>query len=171
MTRRTRLVVHSLLAVTLVAMALVAFWPVPVDSAGRDHIWAFLHWARQRGMPAFITYAVVEQAANLFWFVPIGALLALELPRRRWWLAPVIAAGMSTLIELVQAVFLVARVSSVMDVLMNTVGAVLGAGIVAAVRAGGARGRRARRGSAAPRPSSATSTGITTGTIDRGVGR
>ncbi|WP_395244581.1 VanZ family protein [Agromyces sp. MMS24-K17] len=140
-------------------MALVAFWPVPVDSAGRDHIWAFLHWARQRGMPAFVTYAVVEQAANLLWFIPIGALLALELPRRRWVLAPLIAAGMSMFIELVQAVFLVARVSSVMDVLMNTVGAVLGAGIVAAVRASGGRRRGSPTGAAAPRSSSAAPRG------------
>lgn len=135
MTRRTRLTVHLLLAVTLAAMALVAFWPVPVDSGGRDHIWAFLHWARQRGMPAFITYAVVESFANLCWFVPIGALLALELPRRRWWLAIVVGAGMSVLIELVQAVFLVARVSSGMDVLMNTIGTAIGVAFVVVVRA------------------------------------
>ena len=70
--------IRILLAVTLALMALVAFWPTPVDSGSRDGIWAFLHWARAWGLPAYITYAVVEFVANIAFFVPVGLLIALS---------------------------------------------------------------------------------------------
>lgn len=102
-----------------VILAAIAFWPVPVDSGSRgllDAISAAVPW---------LSYDVIEISANVLLFVPLGALLALVLPRRRWLVLP-IALVVSVLIEVAQALFLAQRTSSVSDVIANFSGAVLG---------------------------------------------
>lgn len=102
-----------------VALALIAFWPVPVDSGARPFlraITAALPW---------LTYDVIEFSANVLLFVPLGALLALVIPRRRMLVLPV--ALLSTIIiETGQALLLAARTPSLRDIIANFSGAALG---------------------------------------------
>ncbi|MCP2638091.1 VanZ family protein [Microbacterium sp. HD4P20] len=115
------------LVVYVVALALVAFWPVPVDRGAQGLLAAIT-----RAVP-FLTYDVIETAANVVLFVPLGALLALVLPRR----APVvlgIALAATVVIEVAQAVLLPERTPSLRDILANLCGAAVGLGVVLLLR-------------------------------------
>jgi glycopeptide antibiotics resistance protein len=73
---------------------------------------------------------MVEFAANILLFVPLGVLVAALLGgRRQWWAVP-IGAMLSGLIEVAQLLFLPSRVPDGRDVLANTLGTVIGAVIV-----------------------------------------
>jgi glycopeptide antibiotics resistance protein len=85
-------------------------------------------------LTAGITYMHVEGAANVLLFVPLGLMVALLLPVRRWWLAGVAGALISAAIETVQYLALSQRQASLGDVVNNTLGAVLGAVAVRVVR-------------------------------------
>lgn len=117
-----------------VALALVAFWPTPVDRDAGDLLDAI-----SRAVP-WLTYDVIETVANVLLFVPLGALLALVL--RRW--AAVLAVSLATtlVIELGQALLLTQRTPSLRDVVANLCGAALGLAVVRI--ASGLEGRRSR---------------------------
>jgi glycopeptide antibiotics resistance protein len=115
------------LAGYVVALALIAFWPVPVDRAAQGLVAAIT-----RAVP-FLTYDVIETAANVVLFVPLGALLALVLPRRAL-LVLGIALVATVAIELAQAALLPERTPSLRDVLANLCGAAVGLSIVLLVR-------------------------------------
>jgi glycopeptide antibiotics resistance protein len=106
---------------------LIAFWPVPVDRAAHGVLAAIT-----RAVP-FLTYDVIETAANLLLFVPLGALLGLVLPRRMP-LVLGIALAATVAIELAQAVLLPERTPSLRDVLANLCGAAVGLGIALLAR-------------------------------------
>ncbi|QKJ20303.1 VanZ family protein [Microbacterium hominis] len=120
------------LGLYLTALALVAFWPVPVDSGAGE-----LLLAVTRAVPWF-TYRVIEFTANVVLFVPLGALLSLVLPAHRRWVVP-IAFGVTVLIESGQAILLSARTPAVSDVVANVLGATIGVAAVWAIE------RRSRR--------------------------
>lgn len=132
---RTRRVARFLLAVLLVVVAWITLWPSPVDEGGRSTLLTVLERLHERGVPRWLDYSFVERAANVVMFVPFGALLVVILPPRRWWLALVLPALTSALVEIVQHVALPQRVSSGWDVLANTAGAALGAVAAAVVLA------------------------------------
>ena len=79
------------------------------------------------GVPASFDYGVVELAANVLLFLPLGALVARILGARLWWGGVAVGFVVSVLIELAQLVFLPARFPSVADVAANTFGAMVGA--------------------------------------------
>lgn len=106
-----------------VALALIAFWPVPVDREARGFLSALA-----RAMP-LLTYGVVEFTANVLLFAPLGMLLALAMPRHRVWVVPV-ALVVTGAIEAGQALFLDERTASLRDVVANTLGAACGLVIV-----------------------------------------
>ncbi|QTX05421.1 VanZ family protein [Agromyces archimandritae] len=81
------------------------------------------------GFDAAAAFAVIEFAANIVMFVPFGLLLPLATPVGPG-TAVIAAAGTSVVIELVQLV-VPGRVSTGWDVLANTAGAAVGAGIAA----------------------------------------
>jgi len=85
-----------------------------------------LAWLTERGLPAWVTYDVVEFAANVVLFVPFGAFLALALPMRILW-PTILGLALSLAIEFSQAVFLPARFATVSDIVANAAGAFLGA--------------------------------------------
>ncbi len=122
------------LAVYLVFLALVAFWPTPVDRPVDGTLEAVLRYLNRHGAPAWLDYGFVEKAANVALFFPLGLLMALILPRPRWWLAVPIGITASCCIELGQLLFLSARVASVTDIVVNSLGAALGAVCVHAAR-------------------------------------
>ena len=132
-----------LLLAYLVALALTAFWPTPVDAG-----LAPLIDALTRRFPV-VTYARVEFAANIALFVPIGVLLPMMMPRT---LVLPVALVATVAIESTQALLLDTRVPSVLDIIANTTGACVGLLALEAVRAVPAR-RRATPGSGTSRRS------------------
>lgn len=125
-----------------VVLAMVAFWPSPVDRGMGPLIAAVT-----RAVP-WLTYDVIEVVANIVLFVPLGLLTALALPRRRWLAVP-IALMVTVVIEVGQALLLEQRTPSVRDVLANLVGAAIGAGLAMLMIR---RSARSRAVSEAPTP-------------------
>lgn len=120
------------LALVLAAIAVITLWPTPVDAPAKTTISDVLTALHEAGVPTAVNYTFVEAASNVLMFLPLGIVLALLLPRKIWWTAPLIACGTSALIELTQFVFLPQRFATIFDVAANTGGALLGALIVLA---------------------------------------
>jgi hypothetical protein len=118
-----------------VVLALVAFWPVPVDRGASGLLRAISH-----AVP-WLTYDVIETTANVLLFVPFGVLLAVALPLHRGLVVP-IALAATLLIESGQALFLVQRTPSLRDIVANVLGAAVGLAIVVIVERRRARDRR-----------------------------
>ncbi|AWB96293.1 VanZ family protein [Agromyces badenianii] len=98
-------------------------------------------WAREQLGWLGIRDGMIEFAANVALFVPIGVILGLAV--RRFWLGFTLAVAFSAGAELVQ-VFLPSRVASLRDVVANVLGAVVGtfiAAIITAVRRSRAEAR------------------------------
>ena len=112
-----------LLVIYGVVLALVAFWPVPVDRGASGLLQAIT-----RAVP-WLTYDVIETAANVALFVPFGMLLALVLPLHRGLVVP-IALATTLVIESGQALLLAERTPSLRDVVANVLGAAIGLVIV-----------------------------------------
>lgn len=133
MTRTPRIVIGVLLAVCFLVMLGIAFWPTPVDAGGRAMLLEIIDRLQDAGAPPWFDYRFVESAANVLLFIPLGALLALELPLRLWWLAPVVTTLFSVAVELGQTL-LPERVATIADVFANAAGGLFGATIVLVVR-------------------------------------
>lgn len=119
------------LVASVVVILLATMWPTPLDSGYHgaiDKVLAVLH---RNGIPKWFGYNKLEFSANIAMFVPLGFLVALLSPQRVWWLALILCPGLSVAIELIQGAVLDARISSAMDVLANSLGALIG--ILAAV--------------------------------------
>ena len=116
-----------LAAAYLVALALIAFWPTPVDRGAHRPITTVLAHLHAHGVPSWFNYGLVEFTANIALFVPVGLLGVILLGSARWWVAVLAGCAASSLIELGQLVFLPSRYATVMDVIANTSGALLGA--------------------------------------------
>jgi len=110
----------------LLGLALIGFWPTPVDKPIHGALASALKHLHRLGLPAWFDYRFVEASANVAMFIPFGVLLAMALPTKTWW--GLASAGLlaSICIELGQLLFMTARVSSLGDVVTNTLGAVMG---------------------------------------------
>lgn len=116
--------------------------PAVVDALGRLH---------DRGALEWLTWVRLEVLANVAMLVPVALLLTLVLGARRWWIAALAGAAFSVAVELVQWT-MPHRVASLLDIVANTAGAVVGALLGATIAALlGARRRRASVGSLAAR--------------------
>ena len=107
-----------------ITLAMIALWPVPVDSGAARFLGRLI-----RLVPV-LTYPRIEFAANIVLFVPLGLLLMLIL-RERYLILP-IAIVVTVAIECSQALLLDKRTPSLLDIIANTTGACLGMLIVAA---------------------------------------
>jgi VanZ family protein len=108
-----------LLIAYLVALALIAFWPEPVDRGAvglLDRIERYLPWA---------TYGRIEFSANVVLFVPLGWLLSILLSRTRYLVLP-IGLLATIVIETVQGDLLSQRAFDISDILANTAGVCIG---------------------------------------------
>jgi VanZ family protein len=126
--------VRVLATLTLIAVFVIGYWPVPVDRGMRSVLGSVLDRLAAAGAPDWVDYAHLEFGANIVMFVPLGALIALLLPRWEWWLAPIIGLALSLAIEFGQAMLLPQRFATPLDVLANAVGATIGALVVTAFR-------------------------------------
>ena len=97
--------------------------PEPARPGGNPLLIALL-----RVLP--ISYDALEFTANIGMFIPIGALVAVL--SRHWWLAVVVGIALTCGIEFMQQL-LPTRYPEVRDILSNTLGATIGASVVALV--------------------------------------
>lgn len=117
----------------LLALLLIAFWPTPVDRPVSGSLSSVIGWLHAHGMPRFIGYNLIEFAANIGLFMPFGYIAGAV--NRKWWFPLATGFAASCLIELGQALLLPNRYSSLLDIVANTAGAGLGAGVFALVHA------------------------------------
>lgn len=111
----------------LIPLALIAFWPTPVDKPVQGLLADTLRFLHCHGVPRWFDYRLVEASANVALFVPLGLVSGLAFPRSSWWRIGGIGFLFSIGIELGQLLFLSGRFASPLDVIANTAGAVTGA--------------------------------------------
>lgn len=149
---RDRNLLLTTFAVYVLVVLRITQWPTLADDGVFDRLDLVLAWAHARGLPAGIDVPVVEAVANVVMFVPLGVLFPL-VARRSPWLAVPAGAAFSSAIELSQLTFFPGRVATVQDVVMNTLGAAVGAAVLAAHRRRHASRLRGVTRSSEPRPS------------------
>ena len=120
------------LTAMLVPLAFIAFWPSPVDQPVQGQLAAVLNFLHRHGSPAWVNYRFVEASANVALFVPVGLVSSLAFPSWPWWKIGAFGFLISCCMELGQLLFLHARYPSLVDLVTNTSGAVIGA-LLAAV--------------------------------------
>lgn len=122
---------RGVLAGFLAVLALVGFWPSPVDQPVQGQIAGFLFLIHSLGVPAWIGYGFVEASANVALFVPLGVLAALAFPTKPWWQISALGLLVTGCMELGQLLFLHSRFPSSLDLATNTAGCLLGFLLVA----------------------------------------
>ena len=131
---RQRRTLAALFLLYIGVLALVVFWPSPVDQGSAGTLKAVLRRLHGMGVPGWVNYSFVENLANVLIFVPFGLLGAAWLSERRIWLAAAGGIAASCLIETAQAVLLPNRFATIYDVTANSLGAALGCILVYAWR-------------------------------------
>lgn len=126
-------VARSLLAAYLTCLALMAYWPSPVDRPVAGRLQAVLFALHAAGLPQLINYNFVEFASNILMFAPIGVLAALAFPAFQRGRIIMAAFLVSCCMEAGQLLFLHDRFPSAMDLVANTSGAMLGLWILSQV--------------------------------------
>lgn len=116
-----------ILAAMVVPLALLAFWPTPVDQPVSGQLAIVLNFIHHHGIPRWFNYDFVERSANVGLFLPVGFVGALAFPNKKWWQIGAFGMLVSGCIELGQFLFLHSRFASPSDVMTNTSGAVIGA--------------------------------------------
>ncbi|TLM81679.1 VanZ family protein [Pseudarthrobacter sp. NamE5] len=117
----------------MIPLALIAFWPTPVDQPIQGLLTRLLRFLHRNGIPDWFSYTFVEASANVALFIPIGFISSLAFPKKPWWRIGAFGLLISGLIELGQLLFLQDRFASPGDLVTNASGAVIGALLVTAV--------------------------------------
>jgi VanZ family protein len=123
-----------LLAAYFITLALIGFWPTPVDAPAQGLLAEVLAKLHTHGIPDWFDYGVVEATANVLLFIPVGFAASLALPSRRWWHITALGMLASACMEFGQFLFLPHRFASLLDVATNTAGTVLGVLLARALR-------------------------------------
>lgn len=125
--RRSRVLFSATLA-WLGVIALITLTPNPrPPGESSDLVRAIIAFLGSTPLTAWFDYDVAEFTANVLMFVPLGALLAAQLPPRRRLLAAPLGLGVSLLVEGIQLLWLPSRVADVRDLFSNGLGSLLGA--------------------------------------------
>lgn len=125
--RRSRVLFSATLA-WLGVIALITLTPNPrPPGESSDLVRAIIAFLGSTPLTAWFDYDVAEFTANVLMFVPLGALLAAQLPPRRRLLAAPLGLGVSLLVEGIQLLWLPSRVADVRDLVSNGLGSLLGA--------------------------------------------
>lgn len=130
-----------------VALAVMVFFPTPVDRPIAPLIERVVAWSQGHGA-GWVTYGSIEFASNIAMFVPFGFLTALAFGRRYWWLALLVCPLASVVIETAQLIILPSRTASLRDVLANSSGALIGIALALPLARGrlSSTGRQRRTG-------------------------
>lgn len=88
-------------------------------------LWDLAEFFERHRSTEWITFNVLEFAANVAMFVPIGLFFVLLFGRRQWWLAILVSVVLTFAIEFAQQ-NIANRVSDPRDLLANSLGAVVG---------------------------------------------
>ena len=132
---RQRRTLAGLFLLYIGMLALIVFWPSPVDPGASTGLLSdVLRGLHRRGMPGWINYSFVENLANVLLFVPFGLLGAAWLNERWIWVAAAAGIAASCMIESFQAALLPDRFATIYDVTANSLGAALGCVVVYAWR-------------------------------------
>ena len=124
---RNRPLWRAVLAAMLIPLALIAFWPTPVDRPVQGILADTLSFLHRHGIPGWFNYQFVEAAANVMLFIPFGFVSAFSFPEKRWWQIGALGLIVSGCIELGQLFFLHDRFASPMDIVTNMSGTLIGA--------------------------------------------
>lgn len=116
-------------------LALVVFWPSPIDRPVAGMLERVISELHERGVPAFVDYSFIEFTANVALFVPVGFLFGLMLPMRWTVIALLLGPALSGAIEVAQHVLLAERYSTISDIVANSIGSTLGVMVAVTVRA------------------------------------
>jgi glycopeptide antibiotics resistance protein len=138
-------VLSILTVLYLAGVAWVTLGPEPYDARTSGILWRFLTLFSEHEATEWITFDRVESVANVAMFVPLGVFLVLLFGRRRWWLAIIVCAVLSSAIELSQAALLPTRVSDPDDIVANSSGGAIGV-LLGVVLMSISLARRSRRG-------------------------
>lgn len=125
------------------ALVAVALWPNHIDSAFDVNRTVAGRWLLDRGCTARETYWLIEFISNVALYLPLGIFAMALFPVLRWWQACAIALAVSATFELLQGL-LPGRTASAQDVVANTLGAAIGAGLVVLFRTVRHRRQRTR---------------------------
>jgi glycopeptide antibiotics resistance protein len=106
----------------------------PGDGALTRIVKDVLATLHEQGTLLWVDFLTVEFVGNVLLFVPLGLLTALVLDRRHRWLLLVVGTAFSGLIELTQLLFLAERYPDWRDLVSNTIGFLLGAGLGVLIR-------------------------------------
>ncbi|KRC60587.1 hypothetical protein ASE14_06215 [Agromyces sp. Root81] len=128
MPAKRRTIARAVLGPYLLALAMIVFLP----ARDAQQVTGVVGWIADGlaaiGVPREPAAVALEFLANVALFVPFGALLALAFPRTPVWGIVAIGTAVSVGIELVQLA-LPSRVSTISDVIANTIGTALGLGL------------------------------------------
>ena len=116
-------------------LAFMVFWPSPIDAPIQGLLERAISELHERGVPGFIDYEFIESFSNVLLFIPVGFLFALMVPLRWWPVALLLGPALSAGIELIQRYLLDARVSTINDVIANSIGATIGVLCAVVIRA------------------------------------
>ena len=130
---------HAIIALMAIGygifLAFVVFWPSPIDAPVQGMLERAISELHERGVPAFVDYEFIESFSNVLLFIPVGFLFGLMLPLRWWPVALLLGPALSGAIELAQRYVLDERVSTVHDVIANSIGATIGVLVAVVIRA------------------------------------
>ncbi len=126
----TRTALVTLFVVYLVILVWTVLWKLEVPWTGGDTMVKLVPFVAAGGAGAS---APVEVVANPVLFIPLGIYLGLLAPRWPWWAAAGTIAGASVALEVTQYVLAVGR-SDTTDVIVNTLGGIVGLGLPALAR-------------------------------------
>ncbi|SKB07325.1 VanZ family protein [Aeromicrobium choanae] len=128
----------------VVLAAAIGLWPRHVDSGLGVEAWPLTTTiADVLSVPASRVVDGAEVLANTLFFVPVGAVVAVALPRASVLLAVAAGLAIAVVIELVQGLGPLDRTASLLDVVADVAGAVLGFGAVRAASSGSPAARAA----------------------------
>ena len=129
---KNRIPWRTALCIYLIGLAVVGFWPTPVDKPVYGTLASMLVFIHELGLPEWFDYNFIEASANVALFIPFGFLAGMAIPVQPWWKVAGLGVLASIGMELGQLLFIPTRFSSLLDFVTNTTGAVMG---VAASRA------------------------------------
>ncbi|MBF4462551.1 MULTISPECIES: VanZ family protein [unclassified Rathayibacter] len=128
----------------LAVIALITLLPAPYPAGQpNDVVLAIIAFLGSTPLTGWFDVEVAEFTANVLLFVPLGALVAAQLPRRYRPTAALIGLAVSAAVETAQLLWLPTRVADVRDLCSNGLGSLLGTLLTMAL----ARTSTARRGS------------------------